>query len=71
MTFCVNSPIRIITTLLMLNEIQIFSNYKNYIKDIYKKHLLTKCRSRTQQTTANDYFVKIVIKRQQHDKGSG
>lgn len=38
MTFCVNSPIRIITTLLMLNEIQIFSNYKNYIKDIYKKN---------------------------------
>lgn len=39
MTFCVNSPIRIITTLLMLNEIQIFSNYKNYIKDIYKKNI--------------------------------
>lgn len=38
---------------------------------IYKKDLLTKCRSRTQQTNANDYFVKSVIKRQQHDKGSG
>lgn len=41
MTFCVNSPIRIISTLLMLYEIQIFSNYKNYIKDIhvYKKKI--------------------------------